>query len=401
MPYDEPDAAALRPETMNDAPRDRMPARAEEQRPAPPREATAQPPAPPQQPAPAQKPRGRRGLLLAVLAVAVVAVIIGGGWYWYSTRNEITTDDAYTDGDVVTVAPQVSGQVIERDVTDNQHVMPGQVLIRIDPRPFLAARDQARGQLEAAEGQLAAAQAALDLAREVYPARLAAAQAQRDAANAVLFRAQTDLKRQRSLPRVATTQQAIDQAVAAQRQAAAEVEEAAAAVRQAQPVPQNISQAEAQVKQLQGVVAQARAQVRQAEINLGWTTVTAAQEGWVTKRNVDKGNYVSAGSAIMSLVTPHVWITANFKETQLDRMRRGDAVDISVDAYPGLKLRGHVDSVQLGSGSKFSAFPAENATGNFVKIVQRVPVKIDIDSGLDPKLPMPLGISVEPTVHVK
>nr|MDA8249848.1 hypothetical protein [Rhodospirillales bacterium] len=128
MPYDEPDAAALRPETMNDAPRDRMPARAEEQRPAPPREATAQPPAPPQQPAPAQKPRGRRGLLLAVLAVAVVAVIIGGGWYWYSTRNEITTDDAYTDGDVVTVAPQVSGQVIERDVTDNQHVMPGQVL---------------------------------------------------------------------------------------------------------------------------------------------------------------------------------------------------------------------------------------------------------------------------------
>ena len=401
MPYDEPDAAALRPETMNDAPRDRMPARAEEQRPAPPREATAQPPAPPQQPAPAQKPRGRRGLLLAVLAVAVVAVIIGGGWYWYSTRNEITTDDAYTDGDVVTVAPQVSGQVIERDVTDNQHVMPGQVLIRIDPRPFLAARDQAKGQLEAAEGQLAAAQAALDLAREVYPARLAAAQAQRDAANAVLFRAQTDLKRQRSLPRVATTQQAIDQAVAAQRQAAAEVEEAAAAVRQAQPVPQNIAQAEAQVKQLQGVVAQARAQVRQAEINLGWTTVTAAQEGWVTKRNVDKGNYVSAGSAIMSLVTPHVWITANFKETQLDRMRRGDAVDISVDAYPGLKLRGHVDSVQLGSGSKFSAFPAENATGNFVKIVQRVPVKIDIDSGLDPKLPMPLGISVEPTVHVK
>ncbi|HET8997628.1 MAG TPA: HlyD family secretion protein, partial [Acetobacteraceae bacterium] len=331
----------------------------------------------------------------------VLVLIIGGGWYWYSARNEVATDDAYTDGDVVTVAPQVSGQVVERDVTDNQHVTPGQVLVRIDPRPFLAARDQAKGQLDAAEGQLAAAQAALDLAKQVYPARLAAAQAERDAADAVLFRAQTDLKRQKALPRIATTQQAIDQAVAAQRQAAAELEQANAAVRQAEPVQQNIAQAAAQVKQLQGVVAQAHAQLQQAEINLGWTTVQAAQEGWVTKRNVDTGNYVGAGSAILSLVTPHVWISANFKETQLDRMRPGDAVDISVDAYPGLRLHGHVDSVQLGSGSRFSAFPAENATGNFVKIVQRVPVKIDIDSGLDPNLPMPLGISVEPTVHVK
>jgi membrane fusion protein (multidrug efflux system) len=103
----------------------------------------------------------------------------------------------------------------------------------------------------------------------------------------------------------------------------------------------------------------------------------------------------------MSMVSPDVWITANFKETQLNRMRPGQVVDVSVDAYPSLRIRGHVDSVQLGSGSRFSAFPAENATGNYVKIVQRVPVKIDIDSGLDPNLPLPLGLSVNPTVHLQ
>ncbi len=400
MPYDEHPG----PEIRSDVTRTEPPAtaRVDHGPTAEPRRAE-QPAAPsrPAAPPPPAPPRRRGPLLLIVLLLAILAVIVGGGWYWYATRDQRTTDDAYTDGNAVVVASQVSGQVVELAINDNQHVKPGQVLLRIDPRPFAAARDQARGQLDAAEGQLAAAQAALALAREVYPARLAAAQAQRDAASAVLFRAATDLRRQQSLPRIATTQQAVDQAIAEQRQAAAGLAQADATVRENQPVPQNIAQAEAQVKQLEGMVAQARAQLDQAELNLGWTTVTAPQEGWVTKRNVDKGNYVTAGAAIMTLVTPQVWVTANFKETELARMRPGQEVRITVDAYPELKLRGHVDSVQLGSGSKFSAFPAENATGNYVKIVQRVPVKIDIDSGLDPDLPLPLGISVEPTVMLK
>jgi membrane fusion protein (multidrug efflux system) len=127
----------------------------------------------------------------------------------------------------------------------------------------------------------------------------------------------------------------------------------------------------------------------------------APQDGWVTKRNVERGNFAQSGQSILALVTPERWVTANFKETQLDRMRPGQKVSIEVDAYPSRTLEGHVDSVQLGSGSRFSAFPAENATGNFVKIVQRVPVKIVIDQGLDPKLPLPLGISVVPTVTLK
>ncbi|RYY15446.1 MAG: HlyD family secretion protein, partial [Alphaproteobacteria bacterium] len=163
-------------------------------------------------------------------------------------------------------------------------------------------------------------------------------------------------------------------------------------------IPQNIQQAAAQVKQLEGQVVQAQAKLATAEVMLGFTHVTAPQDGWVTRRNVEQGNYLQSGAQIMALVTPDVWVTANFKETELGRMRRGQEVDIEVDAYPDLKLKGHVDSIQLGSGSKFSAFPAENATGNFVKIVQRVPVKIVIDSGLNKDEPLPLGISVVPTV---
>ena len=146
---------------------------------------------------------------------------------------------------------------------------------------------------------------------------------------------------------------------------------------------------------------QAEAQLAQAELNLSYTELRAPQDGWVTRRNVNLGTYLQAGQEIFSLVTPEVWVTANFKETQLDRMRPGQPVRIDIDAYPNLPLRGHVDSLQMGSGSVFSLFPAENATGNFVHIVQRVPVKIVIDSGLDPSLPLPLGLSVAPTVELR
>ena len=124
-------------------------------------------------------------------------------------------------------------------------------------------------------------------------------------------------------------------------------------------------------------------------------------DGWVTKRNVDLGSYLQPGQSLFSLVSTQVWVTANFKESQLTDMRPGQHVTINLDAYPGMKLDGHVDSIQMGSGSRFTAFPAENATGNYVKIVQRVPVKIVIDRGLDPKLPLPLGLSVDPEVDLK
>lgn len=337
-----------------------------------------------------------------IAMVVILILLVGGGiYYWLATRNEESTDDAYTDGRAVPIASHVNGYVISLDVTDNQFVHKGDPLIHIDPRDYTAALEQAQGQLAAARGQLAGSQQGFAVAQINFPARLAQAQAQVKDAEANLFKAQTDDRRQRSLPRAATTGQQIDYADAALRSAEAQVASAQAAVQQATPVKPNIQQTEALVKQLGGSLQQADAAVRQAQLNLDWTVVRAPQDGWITKRNVEVGTYAQQGVQIMAIVSPEVWITANFKEDQLDRMRPGQRVSISVDAYPHLKLKGHVDSVQLGSGSKFTAFPPENATGNFVKIVQRVPVKIDIDSGMDPNLPLPLGISVEPTVTLQ
>ena len=354
---------------------------------------------------PAAPDRGRRRDWRAAKARLVLLLIVlmaaaGATAYWYATKDEASTDDAYTDGHAVTVSPQVSGTVTALHVTDNQRVKAGDLLIEIDPRAYVAARDQAQGSLQVAEAQLANARIGLDRARVDYPARLAAAQAQLEAARATHFKADADARRQRSLPKQATSQQDIDSAGAALRSAQAQIDQAQAAVQQADLVPQFIAEAEAQVKQLEAQVALARAQLEQASLNLSWTKVAAPQDGWITRRNVEQGNYVQAGQSIFSIVTPDVWVTANFKESQLDRMRPGQRVDISVDAYPHLKLRGHIDSMQLGSGSRFTAFPPENATGNFVKIVQRVPIKIIIDDGLDPDQPLPLGLSVVPTVRL-
>jgi membrane fusion protein (multidrug efflux system) len=348
-----------------------------------------------------ERKRRRRAILTrSIFAVVVLVAIIAGAIYWFSTRDLESTNDAYTDGRAIAVAPHVAGYVVELDVNDNQFVHKGDVLIRIDPRDYLTAHDQAAGALAIAKGQLAGAEAGLARAQVAFPAQLAAARAQLQVAQGNLFRAQTDYNREHALPKGATTQASVDAATAALQEAQGQVSQAEAQVQEATPVPQNIEQAKAQRDQLSGTVQQAQAQLAQAELNLGYTVVRAPQDGWVTRRNVEVGDYAQPGATILQLVSPQIWITANYKENQLDRVRPGQKVDISVDAFPSLKLTGHVDSVQLGSGSRFSAFPAENATGNFVKIVQRVPVKIAIDDGLDPKVPLPLGLSVEPTIHV-
>ena len=352
-----------------------------------------------------RKQEGRRNrarpFVRAGMVVILVGLIAGGLYYWQSTENVETTDDAYTDGRAVTISPRVSGQVVSLDVNDNQFVHRGDPLIHIDPRIYQANLEQAQGQLDTSRGQLAAASQGYQVAQVDFPARLQQARAQLGDAQANLFKAQTDYKRQQSLPRAATTGQQVDYATAALRSAEAQVAVSQAAVQQATPVKPNIEQSGAQLKQLGGNVAQADANVTLAQLNLRFCIVRAPQDGWITRRNVEQGNYVTPGQQIFSIVSPEVWVTANFKENQLDRMRAGQAVRVSVDAYPQLKLQGHIDSVQLGSGSKFTAFPPENATGNFVKIVQRVPVKIVIDSGLDPHLPLPLGISVDPEVELK
>jgi membrane fusion protein (multidrug efflux system) len=348
-----------------------------------------------------QTPKKRRPLVWFILALVAIAAGGEGFHYWVEHRNLESTDDAFVDGRAVTISPQISGLVVSLDVTDNQFVHKGQPLIHIDPRQYQNDRDQAEGTLATSKAQLAGNKLGVAIAKKNFPAQLQQAQAQLATAQATLKRAQADYDRQKSLPKLATSQQEVDQATATLSQAQAQVMLAEAQVEVAEPVTERIDQTQTEVGQLTGQVEQAQSKLDQANLNLSWTIVTAPQDGWITKRNVEVGNYISPGQQIFSIVSPEVWVTANFKENQLTFMRPGQPVDIEVDAYPDLKLKGHVDSLQLGSGSKFTAFPPENATGNFVKIVQRIPVKIVIDSGLDPQIPLPLGISVVPTVTVK
>jgi membrane fusion protein (multidrug efflux system) len=343
------------------------------------------------------KPRSKTPLI--VIGIVVIVAAIAGLIVWLLHRNEVSTDDAYTDGNVVTMVPKVSGYVIGLYVDDNSRVKKGDLLLRIDARDYLTARDQAVAQLALAQAQLDAARDSLRIARVQYPAQLVSARAQARSAQANLDQAVRSYLRQHEVDPRATTQENIDQASSQQQSASASLKSAQAQVDVAALVPEQIQQAATAVTEREAQLKAAVAQLDQANLNLGYTEIRAPADGFITLRTAQLGGYLSAGSPMFMIVEPQVWVTANFKESQLGRMRIGDPVDIDIDAYSGMQLHGHVQSIQYGSGSRFSAFPAENATGNFVKIVQRVPVKIVIDSGLNPDAPLPLGLSVSPVVH--
>ncbi|WP_229746365.1 HlyD family secretion protein [Hafnia psychrotolerans] len=338
---------------------------------------------------------------LIILGVVVIVMVIVALVWWLMTKDQITTDDAFTDGNAVTIAPKISGYVTNLAVKDNQWVKKGQLLVQIDPRDAAAQRDQAQAQLGVAISQLHQAQVQYELSKVQYPAQLAQAEAQQTRAEASLLNATADYRRQHGVDPRATSQQNIDSASAQLRSAKADLENTKAQVKVAAEVGLQIRQAETNVEARQQQVEQAKAQLETATLNLSYADVRAPYDGYVTMRNVQLGTLVQAGSSLFSIVSPNIWIVANLKESQLERLRPGNKVLVKIDAYPDIELHGHVDSVQQGTGSRFSAFPAENATGNYVKIVQRVPVKIVIDSGLDPKQPLPLGLSVEPTVTVE
>jgi len=339
---------------------------------------------------------------LIILGVVVVVMVIVALVWWLMTRNQETTDDAFTEGDAVTVPPKGAGYVTELRVKDNQRVKKGDLLVLIDPRDATAQRDQAQALLGLATAQLHQAQAQLALSKVQYPSQRDEAQAQVLKAKADLANAEAAYRRQRGVDPRATTQQNIDSANAQLRSAQAQLASANAQLEVASQINLQIRQQETNVEAREQQVEQARAQLETANLNLSYTEVRAPFDGFVTKRNVQTGTLVQAGTALFSLVSPDIWVVANFKESQLERMRPGNKVTIGVDAYPDLELEGHIDSIQQGSGSRFSAFPSENATGNFVKIVQRVPVKIVIDKGLDANQPpLPLGLSVEPKVTLE
>jgi membrane fusion protein (multidrug efflux system) len=373
---------------------------------------------------------GTRRKLFRVFAGAIAVGCLGGAVYWLLTRNHETTDDAFVEADMVQISPQVGGLVAAVDFTDNQRVVKGQRLIAIDPRDYDVALVSARANLDQARAARQAAAADLDLTRATTGAaidqakngveqarrQVAGARQQAEASAADAVRAAADIRRYEELVAHAdTSRQRYEQAVAdahstaARRRAsqlaatAAEAEQAQAEARlaDAEAAPQRIAQKEAQLATATAAVEVAEANVRAAEINLSYTRLFAPQTGRIGRRAVNVGDVVQKNQTLASLVVDPPWVVANFKETQLDRMRPGQPVAIFIDAFPDLRLKGHVDSVQPGSGARFALLPAENATGNYVKVVQRIPVKILFD-GLPEDMVSRLvpGMSVVPDVDV-
>lgn len=335
-----------------------------------------------------------------VLLVVAIALGFGGTLYLAHARQYESTDDAFVDAHIVRVAPQIGGTLVQVANYDNRHVQAGTLLAVIQPNGPQAQLAQAQAGVKQAQAQVLQQQAQVQsaLASEAQ----AAAQARVPEANAI--KAQQDLARYLQLQRLdpaAISGQQLDQARATARQTAAD---AAASRQSVRDAAAQVAVARRQVGASRAGVEAQRAQVQQANVTLGNLRLTASVAGQVVNRQVALGSYVGPGTQLMAIVPDNQWITANFKETQLAHMRIGQDVTIKVDAFPDITFRGHVDSVQRGAGQAFSLLPAQNATGNYVKVVQRVPVRItfDIKNGPNPQsYAIGPGMSVVPTVKVQ
>ena len=393
-----------------------------------------------------------------LIAVVIVLLIGAGVWYWL-TRGRESTDDAQIDSHVTQVSARVAGTIVRVAVEDNQTVDAGAMLVGLDPRDYQVAVDRARAELADAEAAAQAAQTNVPITsttassniltarggvaqaqsgivaaeHEVAAARarLTAAQAKLREAEANATKATRDVERLRGLlAKDEVSQQQFDAAVAAadaQRaaadssgsqvaeaeagvpaaesklmQARAAEQQAHAELQSAQTAPQQVLATKARASAAEAHVQQARANLAQAELNLQYATVKAPIRGVVSRKGINAGQVVQAGQPLLAIVdVDHVWVTANFKETQLRNMRAGQNATVDVDAYGGREYKGRVDSIAGATGARFSLLPPENATGNFVKVVQRVPVKIALDPGQDPEHLLRPGMSVTPTVFTR
>jgi membrane fusion protein (multidrug efflux system) len=343
-----------------------------------------------------EPPLYKRPAFVITAIVILLVLIIGGLLYWLHARQYASTDDAYIDGHIVQISPRVSALVNVLHIEDNQLVHQGDLLIELDPTDYQVALDQAKASEAASQGKLLQAQAQVPGAK----AAVLQAKAEVNAAQVALDKAKLDHKRYLEVDERARSQQQLDDSTTAEKNAEAQLAEAAARQTSAEA---NIGATQAAIKAAEGDELTAQANVKKAEVNLSYCRIVAPTDGRVTERTVEAGDYLQTGQVMFMLVSPDVWVTANYKETQLTYMRPGQPVTITVDAFSGMKLHGRVNSIQAGSGSRFSVLPAENATGNFVKIVQRVPVKITFDLGdntNDARLLSP-GLSVIPTVKVR
>jgi membrane fusion protein, multidrug efflux system len=385
------------------------------------------------------------------LAIAVVAVVLFatcGIGYYLLTRGNVSTDDAFVDGYIYTITPRVSGYVTTVQVYDNERVKKGQILLTLDPTSYKVAVAQAKANLAESKFTLTSLELGVPLQLSQTTEQVRGAEAQLNSLHKTLEQlrededsaardvqrlqaqvhlAKLDLERNTFLRKNgAVSQQTLDnstttyQADVAQLQGAEAkfrsvkkqraAQEADIQLRQSNIALAATGKEQAKIKARQteaqrAKVKLAEAQLKQAELNLSYATIVAPTDGYVTNKTIRPGQYISPGQqlfAVVPLHPPNIWITANYKETSLTDVRPGQSVDIEVDTYSGITIKGTVNSIMSGTGAVFSLFPPQNATGNYVKVVQRIPVKITINQSQDDPLPiLRIGMSVEPTIFTR
>jgi membrane fusion protein, multidrug efflux system len=352
----------------------------------------------------------KRVITTFILTLAFAFAVIVGLVYMVNSAAYQSTDDAFIDGHIVPVSAQVAGRVQSVYVDDNQSVSKGHLVVELDPHDFDVVVRQKAAALASSQAQAIATQAAGQQAIahvKTEQATVESDQATAAADAAHSDKAQSDLKRNEDLFKTkVVSPQDVDQFRATAKSAQATLTAAEKKVLSDEAL---VSEARAQVDTYVGLLQTVNAQIRESDANLAsaklnqsYTRVSAPESGWVTQKSVEPGAYVQAGQNLFALVPKQVWVTANFKEDQIRQMRPGQPVEVEVDALRGQKFRGHIDSIQAGSGARFSLLPPEDATGNYVKVVQRVPVKIVFDEPLNTGngLPFGPGESVVPTVKV-
>lgn len=352
----------------------------------------------------------RNPVFLIILAVIVIA----GSWYGitkyqYSQHNE-DTDDAQIGADISPVIPRVAGYITDIRVRDNQNVKKGDTLLVLDNRDYLIKVQQAEAALEIAKSSLGTARATTTAAKAniaTSQASVGTVDAQIEAAKVTLWRASQDFERYENLFKDhSITQQQYEQASAAKQTAEKQLailqEQKKQAQQQTNAVAVQSNATGAQINVAEATIHQREVDVDAAKLNLSYTVITAAQDGLVSKINVQPGQFVQAGQPVFSLVhSNNVWVIANFKETQLDKMKEGQKVTVKVDAYPGHKFDAVLSSFSPATGSTFSLLPPDNASGNFVKVVQRLPVKIEFTNANDSLVKkLRAGMNVFVDVHL-
>jgi membrane fusion protein (multidrug efflux system) len=348
----------------------------------------------PAAPPPVDAPRAnRRPLLFALLGLAVLLVI--AMYFLVPGFYEQETDDAYVEAHVVSVISKLPAYAQALSVDDNSKVAAGQLLVQLDPRDYAVQLAQAQANLANAEDKLQEARNQIPVA----DADIARQRAELDVAQANAKLAEINLGRLQSVSDVrAVSSERVDEGKAAAASTRAAVVAAQVRIQAAQA---QATLVRSQARTAEATVAQAHATLAQATLNLSYTKIYATEAGSVASKSVEPGNFVQPGQLLLSVVPEKRYVIANYKETQLTHVRPGQRVTIRVDAFPDLRLRGHVDSIQRGTGSRFALLPPENATGNFIKVVQRVPVKIEFDDPGEALRWIAPGMSVETQIFIR